>query len=266
MPRKRTVRTDKPFYDMIEVHGERAITFKSKNRELLRVFNHMFGYAFITRQFMSALDSATAIEASTPEDLRLQEVKRHQMKVRLSLETTFNNSLYAAVRLLSFGMIREANSLVRTAFEALQYFRLLEFDNTAFEEFDTKPLKAVEVRKRLEACGHDPAPIRQRYGELSRASHLGGPGTLDFSLDELDADVIRIGGYSDEQLQTDLLRDIVLLTHLFQAFGLGISDENALTYFEELRTVLNSGEAPSKEAAAKVIELINTYRFSPKGQ
>jgi hypothetical protein len=33
-----------------------------------------------------------------------------------------------------------------------------------------------------------------------------------------------------------------------------------------LRTVLNSGEPPSKEAAAKVIELINTYRFSPKGQ
>jgi len=257
--KKAKERRSKPFYDLIKVQGERAIEFKAKNHDLLRIFNHMLGYAYITRQFMVAVDAA----ADTPEEISNRDRERHRMKVRLSLETTFNNSLYAAVRLLSFGMIREALSLVRTAYEALQYFRLLAFDDSAYDDFDTKPLRAVDVRKRLEATGHDPEPIRRRYGELSSASHLGGTGALEFSFEDLDVDLLRIGGYVDDDLQEEVLRDIILLTHLFQAFALGVSDENTVQYFDELRSALNGAEIAAGNIGVKVLELIEAHQFKP---
>ncbi|WP_454701518.1 hypothetical protein [Agrobacterium burrii] len=249
----------KIFFELIESHGERATAFKSKNRELIRIFNHMLGYADVTRHFMTAIHAASEQEYQQGTVDRKKQTLR--FKVHISLETTFYNSLYAAVRLLSFGMSRESLILVRTAYEALQYFRLLFFDDTAYDVFETAPLRPVEVRKRLEALGHDPAPIRQKYQELSATSHIGGSGALAFDLHDLDVDLIRVGGYVDEISQVEILHEVVLLTHLFQAFALGISDENAVRYFDEIRSMLSDASLSAADRAAGLLDAIARYRF-----
>src|SRR5690606_20005659 len=122
-----------------------------------------------------------------------------------------------------------------SAFEALQYFRLLAFDETACDCFESNPLRPVAVRKRLEALGHDAGPIRQAYGNLNEMSHVGGSGSLAFDPHNPNGSIIAIGGFEDAETQTGILHDIVAMTHFYQAFAFGIPEERAMEYFDGVR-------------------------------
>lgn len=254
-------RVNKPLATLIETHAAQAFNFKKRNRQLVGLFEHMLGYPASTRKFFVAIIAGEEAEASTLDKKHALERYKLEAKVRVSLETTFYNSLYAAFRLLSFGMQREAVVLLRNAFEALQYFRLLSFDDAAYDCFESKPLRPVEVRKRLEALGHDPEPIRKSYSALSEMSHLGGPGSLSFDLSNVNSEPIAIGGYVDEESGTEILQTIVSMTHLFQAFALGVSEDNAVVYFSEIRELLNDRKIGMEEKAKILIETIQRHQF-----
>ncbi|AZO55317.1 MULTISPECIES: hypothetical protein [unclassified Mesorhizobium] len=76
---------------------------------------------------------------------------------KLFIICRFSNSIYAAIRLACMGLILDSMGCLKTAFEALQYSRLISLKPDEAPTFldPEKSLRPVEVRKRLEAVGHD---------------------------------------------------------------------------------------------------------------
>lgn len=246
---RRMVRAKKPYVDLIELQAERATDFKTRNKAKIAIFNHMLGYGFITRHFMSALNKAT----DNPETL--------QARVHISLETRFFNSIFASLRLTAFGMFTEANIVMRSAFEALQYFRLLYYDPSLYNFFDKKPLRPVEVRKKLEEIGHEIEFVRDIYSKMSSHCHVGGDGSLNFDIHDLDADIISIGGFNSPEIQDSILNELIVMMHLFQGFALGLNETGILEYFNEIRALLQDGDV-TQEKTERFFEIIKKNQFS----
>lgn len=121
----------------------------------------------------------------------------------------FCNSTYAAMRLACMGLILDGIACLKTAFEALQYGRLItlrpEFAS-GFMDVE-KSSRPVQVRRELEALGHNVELARQRYSTLSTFSHVGGTGET-LTLEAIEGNVaFKIGGYVDPKLQRRIILD-----------------------------------------------------------
>jgi hypothetical protein len=144
----------------------------------------------------------------------------------------FSNSIYASLRLASMGMILDSIACLKTAFEALQYIRLISLDSKFASNFMDveKPLRPVEVRKYLEKMGHDVERARQKYSMLSTFSHIGGTGET-LILEDIGGNVaFNIGNYLDPSLQKSIIQDCHKACGEFIAFSNGIRHENVETY------------------------------------
>ena len=257
---KRARLKDRPYFDLIAKHSERALDFRARNTARFEMFDHMMGYAYSPRIFKNALFAA-AERPKTPGQAIEREFELLQAKVSTAIETDFHNCLYASVRLLGFGMSVQATILLRSAFEALQYFRLLYFDKTAYISFGTTPLRPVVVRKRLQELGHDTDQIRKIYADLSSLSHIGGPGSLDFEMDELDVEVVSIGGMENAARQDVIFDRAIEMAHLFQGFALGIDETKVADYFREIRHVLNDQNLSARERTERQLATVERFRF-----
>jgi hypothetical protein len=155
----------------------------------------------------------------------------------------FANSIYACLRLACMGMILDSIACLKTAFEALQYARLISLDAKFASNFmDTeKSLRPVEVRKQLEKLGHDAERARKKYSMLSTFSHLGGTGET-LILEDVGGNVaFKIGGYLDPNLQRSIIQDCHKACGEFIAFSIGIRHENVEAYHSTIKGWIAEG-------------------------
>lgn len=135
------------------------------------------------------------------------------------------------------GLVLDAISCLKTAFEALQYSRLISLSPEEASTFldPEKSLRPVEVRKRLEKLGHDVDQARDRYSILSTFAHVGGAGET-LTLERINENVaFRIGGYIDVELQREILQNCDKAIGEFIAFNAGVRQENVEVYHQTIR-------------------------------
>lgn len=176
---------------------------------------------------------------------------------KLFIICRFSNSIYAAMRLACMGLILDAIGCLKTAFEALQYSRLISLDPDEAPTFldPDKSLRPVEVRKRLENLGHDVEQARQRYSILSTFAHIGGTGET-LTLEQIDENVsFRIGGYVDPELQRGIVLDCHKATGELIAFSAGVRQENVEKYHQTIKAWDAEGIAP-EEILRRIPDLI----------
>ena len=177
---------------------------------------------------------------------------------KLFITCRFANSIYSAMRLACMGLILDGIGCLKTAFEALQYIRLVslrpEFASTFMEPDES--LRPVEIRKQLELLGHDVELARSRYSMLSTFSHVGGPGemlTLEAVADNV---AFKIGGYVDGPLQKRIVLDCHKACGEFIAFNIGIRHENVEEYHRTIKGWIAEGisEAEILSRTERLIE------------
>lgn len=80
------------------------------------------------------------------------------------------------MRLACMGLILDGVACFKTAFEALQYGRLISLKTEQAATFMNvdRSLRPVEVRRELEKLGHSVEIARRQYSMLSTFSHVGG--------------------------------------------------------------------------------------------
>ncbi len=176
---------------------------------------------------------------------------------KLFIACRFANSVYAAMRLACMGLILDGVACLKTAFEALQYVRLISlrphFASTFMDS--EKSLRPVEVRKQLELIGHDVELARKRYSMLSTFSHVGGTGET-LTLETIAENVaFKIGGYVDARLQKRIILDCHKACGEFIAFNIGIRHENVEEYHRTIKGWIADG-IPEEEVLRRTQELI----------
>jgi hypothetical protein len=180
---------------------------------------------------------------------------------KLFIVCRFANSIYAAMRLACMGLILDGVACLKTAFEALQYGRLIslrpEFATTFMDT--EKSLRPVQVRKELELIGHDVTLARKRYSMLSTFSHVGGTGET-LTLEAIEGNVaFKIGGYVDPQLQKRIILDCHKACGEFIAFNIGIRHENVEEYHRTIKGWIAEG-IPDAEVLQRIEKLIEKMR------
>ena len=155
----------------------------------------------------------------------------------------FSNSIYSTMRLACMGLVLDAIACFKTAFEALQYGRLIslrpEFATSFMDA--KKPLRPVEVRKALQSLGHDVERARKRYSMLSTFSHVGGTGET-LTLEPIEGNVaLKIGGYVDPELQRQIIVECHKACGEFLAFSSGIRHENVERYHATIKSWIAEG-------------------------
>ncbi len=179
---------------------------------------------------------------------------------KLFIICRFSNSIYSAMRLACMGLVLDAIGCLKTAFEALQYSRLISLDPSEAPTFldPEKSLRPVEVRKRLEILGHDVEYARQRYSMLSTFAHIGGTGET-LTLEQIDENVsFRIGGYVDPELQRGVIRDCHKATGELIAFSAGVRQENVKKYHQTIKDWSAEGLSPD-EIMKRIPDLIKEH-------
>ena len=167
---------------------------------------------------------------------------------KLFIICRFSNSIYAAIRLACMGLILDGIGCLKTAFEGLQYSRLISLDPSVATIYldPDEPLRPVEVRKRLEKLEHDVDSAKERYSTLSKYAHIGGIGE-SLVLEHIDDDVsFRIGGYVDPELQSGIVRDCYRATGELIAFSAGVRQENVEKYHQTIREWYTEGLSPEE--------------------
>lgn len=157
----------------------------------------------------------------------------------------FANSIYATMRLACMGLILDGVACFRTAFEALQYGRLISLKPELASTFmDVEgSLRPVEVRKELERLGHNVDLARKQYSMLSTFSHVGGLGET-LTTEDIGGNVaFKIGGYLDPPLQKRLITDCHKACGEFIGFTIGIRHENIDRYHQTIKTWIAEGLA-----------------------
>jgi hypothetical protein len=180
---------------------------------------------------------------------------------RMFIVCRFANSIYASLRLACMGMILDSIACLKTAFEALQYVRLISLDQKFASNFMDieKSLRPVEVRKQLEKMGHDVERARKKYAMLSTFSHVGGTGET-LILEDIGGNVaFKIGGYLDPNLQRSIIQDCNKACGEFIAFNIGIRHENVETYHRTMKEWIAEG-LPSEEILRRIEALIIELR------
>jgi hypothetical protein len=180
---------------------------------------------------------------------------------RMFLVCRFANSIYSALRLACMGMILDSTACLKTAFEALQYVRLISLDQSFalnFMDVD-KSLRPVEVRRHLEKLGHDVENARKKYAMLSAFSHVGGTGET-LVLEDIEGNVaFAIGGYLDSNLQKGIIQDCHKACGEFIAFSIGIRHENVERYHLTIKDWIAEGLS-SEEIIRRTEQLIVELR------
>lgn len=149
---------------------------------------------------------------------------------------------------------------LKTAFEALQYSRLISLKPEEASTFldPEKSLRPVEVRKRLEALGHDAEQARKRYSMLSTFTHVGGTGET-LTLEQIDENVsFRIGGYIDPDLQRGIIRDCHTAAGELIAFSAGVRQENVEKYHQTIKDWNSEGISP-EEIMRRIPDLVKAH-------
>lgn len=180
---------------------------------------------------------------------------------KLFITCRFANSTYAAMRLACMGLILDGIACLKTAFEALQYIRLIslkpEFASTFMDP--EKSLRPVEVRKQLGALGHDAELARSRYSMLSMFSHVGGTGET-LTLEAVPGNVaFKIGGYVDPKLQKRIVWDCHTACGEFIAFNIGIRHEKVEEYHRTIKSWIAEGLSED-EILKRTEELIEKFK------
>jgi hypothetical protein len=173
----------------------------------------------------------------------------------------FANSIYATLRLACMGMILDSVSCLKTAFEALQYARLISLDPKFASNFMDveKSLRPVEVRRHLERMGHDVELARKKYAMLSTFSHIGGTGET-LILEDIGGNIaFKIGGYLDPGLQRSIIQDCHKACGEFIAFSIGIRHENVETYHRTIKEWIAEGLS-SEEMLRRIKKLMVELR------
>jgi hypothetical protein len=155
------------------------------------------------------------------------------------------------------GMILDSIACLKTAFEALQYVRLISLDPKFAASFidAAKSLRPVAVRKQLEKMGHDVERARAKYSMLSRFSHIGGTGET-LVLEDIGGNVaFKVGGYLDPNLQRSIIQDCHKACGEFIAFSIGIRHENVEAYHNKIKEWIAEG-APTKELLQRIEKLM----------
>jgi hypothetical protein len=162
---------------------------------------------------------------------------------RMFVVCRFANSIYATLRLACMGMILDSIACLKTAFEALQYARLISLDPKFASNFMDveKSLRPVEVRKHLERLGHDVELARKKYAMLSTFSHIGGTGETLILEDTGGNVAFKIGGYLDSVLQRRIIQDCHKACGEFIAFSIGIRHENVEIYHRTIKEWIAEG-------------------------
>ncbi len=173
----------------------------------------------------------------------------------------FANSIYATMRLASIGLILDGISCFKTAFEALQYGRLISLKPEQASTFMDveKSLRPVEVRKELKKLGHNADIARKQYSMLSNFSHVGGTGET-LTMESIEGNVaFKIGGYVDPPLQKQLIMDCHKACGEFIAFTIGIRHENVDEYHRTIKAWIAEG-LPQEEILRRTQNLIQKMR------
>lgn len=155
----------------------------------------------------------------------------------------FANSIYACLRLACMGLILDAATCLKTAFEALQYGRLISLDQTFAASFmdPDGSLRPVEVRKHLEKMGHNVEAARKKYAMLSTFTHMGGTGET-LVMEDISGNVaFTIGGYLDPNLQRRIVQDCHKACGEFIAYSIGIRAENVERYHGTIKQWIAEG-------------------------
>jgi hypothetical protein len=150
---------------------------------------------------------------------------------------------------------------LKTAFEALQYVRLISLDPKFASNFMDveKSLRPVEVRKQLEKMGHDVEFTRKKYAMLSTFSHIGGVGET-LILEDIGGNVaFKIGGYLDPSLQKRIIQDCYKACGEFIAFSIGIRHENVEIYHRTIKEWIAEGLS-SEEMLPRIERLMTELR------
>ncbi|TJX65990.1 MAG: hypothetical protein E5W21_10505 [Mesorhizobium sp.] len=158
------------------------------------------------------------------------------------------------------GLILDSMGCLKTAFEALQYSRLISLKPDEAPTFldPEKSLRPVEVRKRLEAVGHDVEGARKRCSMLSTFAHVGGMGET-LTLEQIDENVsFRIGGYIDPDLQRGIIRDCHRATGELIAFSAGVRQENVEEYHQTIKDWNSEGISP-EEIMRRIPDLVKAH-------
>jgi len=96
------------------------------------------------------------------------------VNVRKLLATKFFNHWYSSLILVEAGLMVDAILCERSSIETLAYHWLVCLDRTAAENYDTeKPVRPVDVRRRLESLGADISYVRSSYSFGSSVGHVG---------------------------------------------------------------------------------------------
>jgi hypothetical protein len=180
---------------------------------------------------------------------------------KIFLTCRFANSIYASMRLACMGMILDGISCLRTAFEALQYARLIFLEPNFAADFmhAEKSLRPVEVRKRLEALGHDVDLAKKKYSMLSRFSHVGGTGETLTAEGLEDKIAFKIGGYVDADLQKGIILDCHKACGDFIAFSGGIRHEHVERYHATIKGWVSEGLS-ADEIMQRIFSLIDRMK------
>jgi hypothetical protein len=180
---------------------------------------------------------------------------------KMFLVCRFSNSIYSALRLACMGMILESISCLKTAFEALQYVRLISLDTSFASNFMDvdNALRPVEVRKQLQKMGHDVELARKRYAMLSTFSHIGGTGETLVMEDIGGSVAFKIGGYLDPGLQKRIINDCHKACGEYIAFSHGIRHENVERYHATIKSWI-AQDVPAKEMLERIQRLMVELR------
>lgn len=167
------------------------------------------------------------------------------------------------------GLYLDSIACLKTAFEALQYSRLISLDFAEAPTFldPEKSLRPVVVRKKLEALGHDVEATRNRYGVLSTFTHVGGTGET-LTLEQIGPDIsFRIGGYVEPELQKQIIDDCHKACGDFIAYGSGIREENVEKYHEAIKALALPGGKIPDDFFERIPEIVDKFKnkVEPKG-
>lgn len=180
---------------------------------------------------------------------------------KLFIVCRFANSIYAVMRLACMGLILDGIACLKTAFEALQYGRLISLKPGLASSFmDTeRSLRPVQVRKQLQALGHDVELTRKQYSILSTFSHVGGTGET-LTLEAIEGNVaFKVGGYVDPGLQRRIILDCHKACGEFIAFTIGIRHENVEKYHQTIKMWIAEG-LPEEEVLQRIQALIEKMK------
>jgi hypothetical protein len=183
------------------------------------------------------------------------------LTAKMFLVCRFVNSTYACLRLACMGLVLDATACLKTAFEALQFIRLISLDETFASSFmdSDKSLRPVEVRRHLQRMGHDVEGTQKKYAMLSKFSHLGGTGET-LTLEDIGGSAAFVtGGSIDPHLQRSIIRDCHRACGEFIAYSIGIRAENVEKYHGTIKRWIAEGLS-SQEILQRTERLIVELR------